>query len=131
MNWKATMKYMVLMYSDPAETKGMSAPDRDSVTRKHEALRSELTESRELLNGAGLAYPMDTKTIRLQDGIAVSIDGPLAEAAEQLTAYHMLDCVDRGRALSIAERMLDSHVTSVEVRQVHDSVGIADRDRSS
>lgn len=60
------MRYMVLMYSDPAATEAMSASDRDAVARKHQALRTELTESGELLNGAGLAYPAGTRTMRLR-----------------------------------------------------------------
>jgi hypothetical protein len=116
------MIYMVLMYADPAETRAMSAADLDAVMRKHEALRTELTESGELLNVAGLAFPEDTRTLRLQDGGAA--DGPLIDAKEHLTAYYVVDCKDRDRALSIAEHLLDSHVTAVEVREIHDSVGM-------
>jgi hypothetical protein len=120
------MKYMVLMYSDPAETKAMSAMDRDVVGRKHQALCTELTESGELLNGAGLAYPGDTRTLRLGDDVVATTNGPLVESEVQLTAYYLIDCANLDRARSIAERILDFHVTAVEVRQVHDSVGIED-----
>jgi hypothetical protein len=47
-------------------------------------------------------------------------------AREQLTAYCLVDCRDLDRALSIAERILDFHLTAIEVRQVHDSVNIAE-----
>ena len=47
------MKYMVLMYSNPAQTQAMSASELDAVMRKHDALRDELTESGELLSGPG------------------------------------------------------------------------------
>ena len=119
------MRYAVLMYSDPAETKTMSAADRDAVGRKHQALRTELIASGELLGGTGLAYPGDTKTMRLVDDAVAVADGPLVAAREQLTAYYLIDCRDLDRALAIAERILDFHVTAVEVRQVHDSVNIA------
>ena len=36
------MKYGVLMYSDPAETRAMTAADRDAVGSLHQSLRSEL-----------------------------------------------------------------------------------------
>ncbi len=119
------MRSMVLMYSDPAQTKAMSAAERGAMACKHQALRTELTASGELLNGAGLAYPEDTTTLRLRDGVAVT-DGPFADAAEHLTAYYLIECETPDRALSIAEGILDFHVTAVEVRQVHDSVGIDD-----
>jgi hypothetical protein len=121
------VKYVVLMYSDPAQTKAMSPADRDVVARRHEALRAELTASGELLNGAGLAYPEDTTTIRRRNGGAVTGDGPLTRGDEQLTAYYLIDCADRDRARAIAGSVLDFHVTAVEVRHVHDSVGVDDR----
>jgi hypothetical protein len=116
------MKYMILMYSDPAETKRMSALNRDVISQKHQALRTELAASGELLGGAELAYPEDSRTIQLQDGIAVRRLGPFAIADRQLTAYYMIDCEGRDRALSLAELILDFHVPAVEVRPVHDSV---------
>ncbi len=118
------MKYMLLMYANPDETKAMSAADRDSIARKHQALVAELTASGELLGGAGLAYPEETRTLRLQNGAAVTSEGPLASAREHLTSYYVVDCKDLDRALSLAGRLLDFHVTAVEVRPVHDSVGM-------
>lgn len=115
---------MVLMYADPAETMAMSATDRDTIGRKHEALRTELTESGELLNAAGLAYPADTRTIRMIEGAPAAVDGPLTAAGAHLTAYYVIDCENVERALRIAEGILDFHVTAVEVRQVHDSSGL-------
>jgi hypothetical protein len=103
---------------------------RAPLGRKHEALRTELIESGELRGGAGLAYPADTTTMRLANGTVATTDGPLAESEVQLTAYYLIDCDDLGRALSIAERILDFHVTAVEVRQVHDSVDIEDADQT-
>ena len=118
------MRYMVLMYSVPAETKAMSREELDVVLRKHEALRTELTASGELRGGAGLAFPEDTMNLRLLDGIAVAADGPLVDATVHLTAYYVIDA-DRDRALAIAEGLLDSHVTAVEVRYIHDTVNLA------
>jgi hypothetical protein len=36
----------------------------------------------------------------------------------------VIDCVTAERARSIAERMLDDHVTAVELRRIHDSAGM-------
>jgi hypothetical protein len=116
------MKYMVLMYSDPAATKAMSALDREAVRRRHEALHAD--ESAAMLNGAGLAYPEHATTIRLDDDRPVASYGPFVSAREQLTAYYVIECESAARARSIAERVLDFHVTAVEVREVHDSFGM-------
>jgi hypothetical protein len=118
------MKYMVLMYADPAATEAMSAAERADVFRRHEALHRDLEGTGEMLNGAGLAYPKDTTTIRWHPDGSLSTNGAFVEAAEQLTAYYVIECAGPDRARAIAERVLDFHVTAVEVRQIHDSFGM-------
>jgi hypothetical protein len=118
------MKYMVLMYADPTATEAMSPADRADVARRHEALHRDLADTGEMLNGAGLAYPRDTTTIRWHPDGSLTTNGALTEAAEQLTAYYVIDCASPNRARAIAERVLDFHVTAVEVRPIHDSFGM-------
>jgi len=52
------MKYMVLMYADPAATESMSAADRADVFRRHEALHQDLAGTGEMLNGARARLPV-------------------------------------------------------------------------
>lgn len=118
------MKYLLLMYAVPDETKAMSTAQLELIARKHEALRDELTESGELINGAGLALPDDTRTLRRRDGTTFTGDGPLIESTEQFTAYYLVECADQARASAIADKLLDFHVTAVEVRYIHDSTGL-------
>jgi hypothetical protein len=122
---EASVKYALLMYADPAHTRAMSEPELDVVMRKHEALRAELTESGELLSGAGLAFPDETTLVRLrEDGVVVQ-PGPFATGSvEHLTAYYVVECAAVDRAQRLAEHLLDHHVTAVEVRGIHDSAGM-------
>jgi len=117
------MKFMVLMYADPNATAAMTPEQRKEVRTRHEALHSDLGETGELLNGAGLAFPKDTTTLRWQGDTSA---GPFAEAVEHLTAYYVLECESPERADEIAARVLDFHVTAVEVRAVHDWFGMGD-----
>ncbi|MDX2649772.1 YciI family protein [Streptomyces sp. PA03-1a] len=118
------MKYLVLMYADPAATEAMTAEERAEVFRRHDELHKDLAGTGELLNGAGLAYPRDTTTIRLRGDGPTTADGPLTEAREQVTAYYVVDCTSPERAREIARRVVDFHVVAVEVRPVHDSFGM-------
>jgi hypothetical protein len=118
------MKHAVLMYADPDQTRAMSREALDVVARKHEEIRNDLTRSGELLNGAGLVFPDETTLLRLADDEVVAQFGPLKEGPEHLTAYYVIDCETAERARSIAERMLDDHVTAVELRRIHDSAGM-------
>ena len=88
------------------------------MRRRHEALDAD--ESGSMLNGAGLAYPESTTSIRLGDDGPVASTGALMAGKEQLMAYCVVDCENAERAASIAERVLDLHVTAVEVREIHD-----------
>jgi|RhiMetdeSRZDD1v2_1073273.scaffolds.fasta_scaffold223907_4 hypothetical protein len=118
------MRYAALMYAVPADTLAMSDADLAVVVRKHEAIRKELTESGELVGGSGLALPEETTVLRLGgDGSIIATGGPLAaDAVEHLTAYYEIDCETVERARAIAARLLDDHVTTVELRRIHDAV---------
>ena len=118
------MRYAALMYAIPAETEAMSDADLAVVAAKHEEIRKELTASGELVGGSGLALPDETTVLRLGgDGSAVATRGPLAtDAIEHLTAYYEIDCETVERACAIAARLLDDHVTTVELRRIHDAV---------
>ncbi|MER7128528.1 YciI family protein [Streptosporangium saharense] len=117
---------MVLMYADPAATEAMTAEERAEVFLRHEALHRDLEGTGEMLNGAGLVYPRDTTTIRWSREGNSAADGPFVEAAEQLTAYYVIDCATPERAREIAERVLDFHVVAVEIRPIHDFFGMDD-----
>jgi hypothetical protein len=115
-------KYAVLMFADPAHTRAMSESALDVVARKHATLREELTESGELLGGSGLALPDETTVLRLGSSGVVTMQGPVvADAVEHLTAYYEIECDSVGRAQEIAARVLDDHVTAVELRRLHDT----------
>ncbi|WP_212826881.1 YciI family protein [Catellatospora sp. TT07R-123] len=120
------MKFALLMYSDPAETAAMSRDQLREVGRKHERLRAELTAAGILVAGAGMGHADQTTTVRLSGGAQVAGPGPLSAAREQLTAYYVLECASSAEAVGVAERIVDFHVTSVEVRHVHDSFGMVE-----
>jgi hypothetical protein len=111
------MKFALLMYADPAHTRAMSAEQVEEIMRKHGALRDELGDK--LIGGAGLVLPEETVVVRVG---AAPQQGPLqTETVEQLTAYYEIECATAEQAQSVAERVLDHHVTAVEVRRIHDS----------
>ena len=110
---------MLLMYADPNQTRAMTESDRDIIARKHKALVAKLTESGELLNGAGLDYPWNTLTLRWNQGDPITTEEPLHETQEHLTAYYVVDCESAERAHELARELLDFHVSAVEVRPIH------------
>lgn len=118
------MRYVVFMFTDPDDAKALTQSELSEIAAKHEKLRNELHESGELLNGCGLELAEDTTTFRLVDDAPVGERRPVSPSREHATAYYVLEVDDGERAVEIAGRLLDFHVTAVEVRLVHDSTGL-------
>jgi hypothetical protein len=58
-------------------------------------------------------------TLALKDNNPEVINSQNATNTEQLTAYYEIDCDNQARAIEIAKRTIDSHVTRAEVRYIH------------
>jgi hypothetical protein len=128
------MKYLLLIYSNQENWEhplflrhpdflALPADEREELTRQAEALRRELTESGELVTGEALADAVNSKTVRVRDGVPVTTDGPYVETKEQLAGYVVVDCEDPERASEIAARIPDARFAAVEVRPIMDLAG--------
>ena len=116
-------QYAVLMYVYPEHTRGLSEEGLQEILAKHERLGNELRQSGELTGGAGLAFPDETTTLRLEANEVVAFTGPLVETEKPpLSSYYEIECDNLERAQEIAGRYLDDHVTAIEIRRIHDTV---------
>ena len=116
------MKYVVLIYSNPATWDVMPDAERDRVMGIHNRLIKELTETGELLRVDGLSHPTNTKTVRLRDGLPVVTDGPFSEAKEQLAGVWAIECDSIERAIEIGAPVAE--YDTVEIRQLMDLSGL-------
>lgn len=128
------MKYLLLIYSNPEnwehplflrnpEFLAMPAEERDELTKRAEALHREISESGELVVAEALADPVNTRSIRVRDGVPVTTDGPYIEAKEHLAGYLVVDCESLERASEIAARIPDARFAAVEVHPIMDMSG--------
>jgi hypothetical protein len=117
------VKYMLLIYNNPAAIEAMSEQDRDRFMGEVDQVMAELTESGELVGGEALADSSQTRTVRVRGGVPAVTDGPFAEAKEQLAGYLTVDCESPERAVAIAARWPDAQYWAMEVRPVMDSAG--------
>lgn len=113
-----------MMHTNPTHSTALSEEEISAIEAKHAKLIEELEAAGELINGAGLHPPEETTTIRIVANRPESSAGPVAAGDEHVPAYYLVECPDRDRAVEIASRILDSHVTAVEVRQLHNSTGL-------
>ena len=106
------MKYMILTYASQQDYDGMAgkAGDQPAWSAENFAAMGEFMESfvaklaasGELVETRGLAAPVHTRRVRLQEGAPVVTDGPYAEAEEVLAGYWIVECESYGRATEIA-----------------------------
>ena len=60
------------------------------------------------------------KLVSLEDGVAVTTDGPFAESKESLIGYWVVDVDSEARAIELASQIVE-WARIVEVRQVMDA----------
>jgi hypothetical protein len=117
------MKYMLLIYNNPATYAAWTEEQRTELFSEVDVIMKELTESGELVGGEALADISHSQTVRVRDGIRTITDGPYAEAKEQLAGYLTVECDSPARAAEIAARWPDAHYFAMEVRPVMDTSG--------
>jgi hypothetical protein len=115
------VKYVILIYSNPATWAALPPEEADRVIRDHFDVINDLTESGELVSRFGLADPMNTKTVRIQNGLPAVTDGPFGEAKEYLAGVFVVDSESIERVLEVSGP-LAQHST-VEVRPLMDEAG--------
>src|SRR2546430_10115581 len=118
------MKYMLLIYDNPDTREIFFGEGSADLRAEVEALMAELKDTGELIGAEGLADPSSTKTVRVQGGVPVVTDGPLAEAKEHFGGYLVVDCESIERAIAIAARWPNARFCAMEVRPLMDTGGM-------
>jgi hypothetical protein len=110
------MKYMLLIYGNEA---GMLNADKKQVDQMMAAYGAytEAMKKAGVMAGAERLRPTgDATTVRVENGKTQVLNGPYAEAKEQLGGYYMIDAPDLDAALSWAARCPGAAFGAVEVR---------------
>jgi hypothetical protein len=118
------MKYLLMIYMNPATWEALSEDERTEVFRGHDELAKILTESGEMISGEALADPESTTTVRIRGGTQAVTDGPYLAAKEYLAGYYLVDCESRERAIELAGLIPDARYTAVEVRALLSPGGV-------
>ena len=98
------MKYMFLIYSQE-RPEGPDPAEIASITTRHWDVMQEAREKGILLAVEGLKPTMTATTVRIEQGKAITLDGPFAETKEQLAGYYILECRDLDEAIGWAGRI--------------------------
>jgi hypothetical protein len=110
------MKYMLLIYSDPAVMPVPGTPEQAEAHDHWVRYSQELAASGALLAGDALQGTETATTVRVRSGDTLTTDGPFAETKEVLGGFYMIDVDGLDEALAWASRMPNVTYGSVEVR---------------
>ncbi len=118
-----TVKYMLLIYNNPALYESWSPDDQAALGAEVEAIMKELRESGEFVRGEALAGAASARTVRIRENATAVTDGPFAQSKEQLAGYLTVECATPERAVEIAARWPDAKYFAMEVREIIHSEG--------
>jgi hypothetical protein len=108
------MKYMLLIYEDDADR----VAHMDERMPNCSAYAQAMQKAGIYVTGDRLRAITASTTVRVVDGTTHVVDGPYAEAKEQLGGFHIIDVPDLDTALAWAARCPSASRGAVEVRPV-------------
>jgi hypothetical protein len=112
------MQYMLLIYGDESSWDSRSDQERGQIFQAYGAFTEELRQSGSMVAGDALQPTQTATTVRVQDGEALTTDGPFAETKEQLGGYYLIEADSLDEAIEWAAKVPGARHGSVEVRPV-------------
>jgi len=114
------MKYMILLYNDPALEPAYGTPGFDQMMGGFFQANEAMRTAGVLLGGEGLQGVETATSLRIRAGRTETMDGPFAETKEHLGGYYVVEVADLDAALSYAALLPSAHFGTVEVRPLMD-----------
>jgi hypothetical protein len=112
------MQYLMMLYVNEAGWGKMSKAEQQQGEAAYRAYTEALTKANAIKGMNRLQPSSAATTVRLVDGKSQVLDGPYAEAKEQLGGYFLIDVADLDEALSWAARCPAAGHGVVEVRPI-------------
>ena len=113
------MQYMLLIHGDEAAMAQARKEDMAGMMAAYGAYTQAMKEAGVMLAGERL-HPASTATIvRAKNGKTEVVNGPYAEAKEQLGGYYVIEAPDLDAAIAWAARCPGARFGSMEVRPIH------------
>jgi hypothetical protein len=109
------MQYMLLIYGN--DDASASIPEEERASQHEEYMRISRLPS--VRGGAELQPATTATTIRVQDGDALTTDGPFVDTKEAVGGYYLIEAENLDEALDVAARIPAArNGGAVEVRPV-------------
>ena len=112
------MKYMLLLYADPAREPQPGTPEWDAYLQEFFTVEERTKGLGTILAGEGLEGVETATCLRQRGGKRETMDGPFAETREHLGGFYMIEAADLDAALAFAAEIPVVRLGTVEVRPV-------------
>lgn len=114
------MKFIVLIYSDPALLDAVPQLEADEMMRNCLAHADDLKGRGRLIESQMLEAPERARSLRVRNGRRIATDGPYSEAKEVLGGFNLIEAENMDDAMEIAAGFPWASTGCVEVRPVRD-----------
>ena len=114
------MKYMLLIYNDPALEPAYGTPEFAAMMAGFFAVNARMKDAGVLVSGEGLKGIETATSLRRKAGKVETMDGPFAETKEHLGGYYIVDVPDLDTALRYAAEIPSADYGTIEVRPLMD-----------
>lgn len=114
------MKFMLLIYNDPALLDALPKPELDSRMRHCLAHADELRDGGKLLDSQILGPASAAKSVRIRGGRQTTTDGPFAETKEVIAGFNVVEADSIDEAVRMAAEFPWARLGCVEVRPMLD-----------
>src|SRR6476646_1853269 len=112
------MQYMLMIYSNESRWTKMTQTEREQGVAAYSAYTEALKKAGVLAGANRLQPTSAATTVRIANGKSQVLNGPYADAKEQLGGYYMIDVPDLDAALSWAARCPGASLGTIEVRPI-------------
>jgi hypothetical protein len=113
------MKYMLLIYANEGAMASATKAQMEQTMAAYSAYTEAMRAAGVLVNGDRLQPTSAATVVRNADGQTKVLDGPYAEAKEQLAGYYLIDATDLDAAVSWASRCPGASTGALEVRPLY------------
>ena len=110
------MKYMLLIYMNPAQFETLSEEERNGIFSGHDEFQRVTRASGEFVRTEAFDFPPNSFTVRVRGGVPVVSDGLYLDSKEFCCGYYLVDCASKERAIELAALVPDATYTGMEVR---------------
>lgn len=114
------MKYMVLLYGDPADDPLPGSPEFDPWLEEFMTLDTRMAHVARVVSGEGLQGIETATCLTARNGKEEIMDGPFAETREHLGGYYLIEAANLDDARNFAAAIPIARTGTVEIRPVMD-----------